>query len=141
MVLHAVAPQRYAPQPIVLVWLHVPVPEQVDGGWWVVPLHDSARPHDVDAGCCWQAPETHRPVLPHGGLGVQFGGSAVRLGTLVHVPAAPLTLHDWQAGQLDVVQQTLSVQLPVAHSFVAPQAAPFAFLATQLPGVVVFPVQ
>jgi hypothetical protein len=91
-------------------------------------------------GCCWQAPETHKPVLPQGPLDAQLGGSAVRLVTLAHVPA-PLTLHDWQAGQLEVVQQTPSVQLPVAHSFVAPQVAPFAFLATQLPGVVVFPVQ
>jgi hypothetical protein len=91
-------------------------------------------------GCCWQAPATHRPVLPQGGLGAQLGGSAVRSGTLAQVPA-PLTLHDWQAGQLEVVQQTPSVQLPAAHSLAAPQAAPFAFLATQLPAVVAFPVQ
>jgi hypothetical protein len=59
---------------------------------------------------------------------------------LAQVPA-PLTLHDWQAVQLDVVQQTPSVQLPLAHWFAAPHAAPLAFLATQLPGVVVLPVQ
>jgi hypothetical protein len=39
------------------------------------------------------------------------------------------------------VQQTPSVQLPLAHSFAPTQVAPFAFLATQLPGVVAFPVQ
>jgi len=39
------------------------------------------------------------------------------------------------------VQQTPSVQLPVAHSLAAAQVAPFAFLATQLPGVVPLLVQ
>ena len=62
------------------------------------------------------------------------------LGTLAQVPLA-LTLHDWQAGQLDVVQQTPSVQLPAAHSVAAPQVAPFDFLGTQLPAVVALPVQ
>ena len=104
-------------------------------------MHDSAWPHETDVGCCWQAPfPLQKPVLPQGGLAVQFGGSAVLLGTLEHVPL-PLRLHDWQMGQLEVVQQTPSVQLPAAHSFAAPHVTPFAFLATQLPGVPVVPVQ
>jgi hypothetical protein len=102
--------------------------------------HDSARPHAVDAETCWQAPAKQRPVLPQTPLGPQFGGSAVLLATLAQVPA-PLTPQDWQAGQLDVVQQTPSVQLPLAHWFVAVQATPGALFATQLPGVVVLPVQ
>ena len=52
-------------------------------------------------------------------------------GTLAHVPLL-LTLHDWQDGQLDVVQQTPSVQLPLMHWLAPPQAVPGAFLGTQL---------
>ena len=94
---------------------------------------------DVDA--CAQAPAPlQNPVLPQGGLAAQFGGSATPFGTLLQVPL-PLRLHDWQAGQLAVLQQTPSTQLPLAHSFPPPQAAPFAFLDAQLPAVVAFPVQ
>jgi hypothetical protein len=132
--------QTYAPHPIVAVWLQVPVPEQNEGGWWVVPVQDSASPHAVEVERCSHAPATHSPVLPQTPFAAQFGGSVVPLGTLAHVPT-PLTLHDWQAAQLAVVQQTPSVQLPLPHSFVVLHAAPFAFLATQLPGVVVLPVQ
>jgi hypothetical protein len=129
------------PQLIVAVWTHVPAPEQFDGGWWVVTLHDSARPQAFDAGCCWQAPDTQTPVLPHSPLlGQRPCGSAELLVTFAQVPL-PLALQDWHVAQLEVVQQTPSVQLPAAHSLAAPQAAPFAFLATQLPAVVVLPVQ
>jgi hypothetical protein len=62
------------------------------------------------------------------------------LATFPQVPF-PLAAHDWQVEQLEVVQQTPSVQLPAAHSLAAPQAAPLAFLATQLPAVLAFPVQ
>ena len=106
-----------------------------------MPLHDSARPHLVDDETCWQAPPPlQKPVLPQTPLGAQFGGSAMPFGTFAQVPA-PLTLHDWQTGQLEVVQQTPSVQLPLAHWFAALQAAPGAFFATQLPAVVALPVQ
>ena len=123
-----------------LVWLQVPAPEQVDGGWYVVPLHDAARPHEVDADRCSHAPATQKPVFPHAPFAAQLGGSAVLLATFAQVPL-PLTLQDWQAAQLEVVQQTPSVQLPAAHSFAAPQVAPFDFLGTQLPAVVALPVQ
>jgi hypothetical protein len=106
-----------------------------------VPLQDSARPQIFDAGCCWQAPDTQRPVLPHSLFAAQRPcGSPVLSWTFAHVPL-PLALHDWQAPQLEVVQQTPSVQFALEHSFAALQAAPFAFLATQLPGVVVLPLQ
>jgi len=129
------------PQLIVAVWLQVPVPEQCDGGWWVVPLHVSARPHAFDAGCCWQAPATQTPVLPHAPLLAQrLCGSAELSATFPQVPL-PLELQDWHVPQLEVVQQTPSVQLPLVHSLAAAQAAPLAFLARQLPAVVVLPVQ
>jgi hypothetical protein len=129
------------PQPTVVAWLQLPVPEQCDGGWWVAPVQDSARPHTFDAGCCWQAPDTQTPVLPHSPLAAQrLCGSAELSPTFAQVPL-PLAPQDWQVPQLEVVQQTPSVQLPLEHSFAAAQAAPFAFLAAQLPAVVVLPVQ
>ena len=133
-------PHWYAPQLMVLAWLHVPPPEQNDGGWNVVPLHEIGAPQIVDTAPCWQAPLTHRPVLPQGALAAQLGGSAVPLATFAHVPA-PLMLHDWQAEQPLVAQQTPSVQKPVPHSLPPAQGAPGTFLATQLPGVVALPVQ
>ena len=60
--------------------------------------------------------------------------------TFEHVPA-PFRLHIWQVGQLPVEQQTPSVQWLLPHWLFAPQAAPFAFLGTQLPGVLALPVQ
>ena len=127
-------PHWYAPQSIVLAWVHVPAPEQNDGGWNVVPVHEMGAPQIVDGSRCSHAPLTHRPVLPHGGLATQLGASGVPLGTLAQVPA-PLTLHDWHAAQLPVVQQTPSTQLPVPHSLLALHAAPGTFLGTQLPGL------
>jgi hypothetical protein len=108
----------------------------------VVPLQETGRPHDFDAGCCWQAPAPlQKPVLPQTPLAAQPPcGSAVLAPTLAHVPA-PLRLHAWQSEQEPVLQQAPSMQFPLAHSFGPPQVAPFAFLATQLPAVVALPVQ
>jgi hypothetical protein len=140
--LHVVVPHLYAPQSRVAAWLQVPVPEQCDGGWYVVLVHASTAPHGAVLGCCWQAPlPLQTPVFPHGGLAAQRPcGSAVLSATFAQVPM-PLMLHAWQAGQLAVVQQTPSVQLPLPHSLLPPQVAPFPFFATQLPGVVVLPLQ
>lgn len=107
----------------------------------MVPLHDSAAPHVVEADACWQPPLTQTPVLPHGGLAAQLPGSVLPLGTFEHVPAAPVPLHDWQAGQEPVVQQTPSVQLLLVHWLPPPHASPNPFFATQLPGADAFPVQ
>lgn len=80
-------------------------------------------------------------MLPHPVLtGQRACGSAELSATLAQVPL-PLALHDWHVPQLEVVQQTPSVQLALTHSWAAAQVAPLAFLATQLPGVVVLPVQ
>jgi hypothetical protein len=122
----------------VLVWLHVPVPEQNDGGWRVAPLHDAAVPHDRVVGCCSHAPLTQKPVLPHPVLAGQRA-SAVLFARFAHVPFP--ALHDWQVPQLAVEQQTPSTQLALTHSFATPQVAPFAFFELQVPAVVVLPVQ
>jgi hypothetical protein len=80
-------------------------------------------------------------VLPQGGLAAQLPGSVVLSGTLAQVPIIPLTLHALHSAQVAVVQQTPSVQLPLPHSLLPPQVAPLPFFATQLPGVVVLPLQ
>ena len=58
----------------------------------------------------------------------------------VQVPGV-VPLQVWQVPQAALPQQTPLTQLPLAHWFAPPQAAPFAFLATQLPAVVALPVQ
>ena len=142
LVLHALlVPHKYAPQSIVLVWLHAPVPEQNEGGWRVEPVHDAAAPHDFEVGCCSHAPFTQKPVLPHPVLAGQPPcGSALLFPTLAHVPL-PLALHDWQVEQVAVVQQTPSVQWALMHWLSAPQLPPFAFFGLQVPAVVLLPVQ
>jgi len=85
--------------------------------------------------------QTQTPVLPHSLVtGQRLCGSAELSATLPQVPL-PLAAHDWQVPQLEVVQQTPSVQLALEHSLAALQAAPFAFLATQVPAAEVLPVQ
>lgn len=114
---------------------------QCDGGWYVVPVQDCAAPHALDAGCCWQAPETQTPVLPHSPpTGQRPFGSAELSATLPQVPL-PLAAQDWQVPQLEVVQQTPSVQLALVHSCAEPHDAPFAFLATHIPAAEVLPLQ
>jgi hypothetical protein len=104
-------------------------------------VHDAARPHDVDVDFFSHAPAPlQNPVLPQTPPVGQSDAWVVPFGTLAQVPL-PLMLHDWHPEQLEVAQQTPSTQLPLAHSFAAPQVAPFAFLATQLPAVVALPVQ
>jgi len=103
------------------------------GSVWVDPVHEpDVHMTEVDANS--QAPPpSQAPVLPHGGLAVQRAcGSALPAPTLPQVPL-PLTLQDWQVGQLGLEQQTPSTQLPVPHSLPAAQLVPGAFLATQLP--------
>jgi hypothetical protein len=57
------------PQLLVLIWLQVPAPEQRDGGWKVVPVHDWASPQEtVLAACVQPLAPLQVPVLPQGGL-------------------------------------------------------------------------
>ena len=60
--------------------------------------------------------------------------------TFEHVPA-PFRLHIWQVGQLLVVQQTPSVQMPVPHWLSLEHPMPPAIFGTQVPGVVVLTLQ
>jgi hypothetical protein len=111
--------------------LQVPVPEQDDGGWNVAPLHDWARPHETDEAACWQPPEPlHRPVLPHTPLAAQLPGSATPLATFAQVPRV-LTLQAWHVEQVEVVQQTPSVQWALAHWLSPAHAPPLPFFAVQ----------
>ena len=107
----------------------------------MVPLHDCARPHETVLAACWQLPfPSQKPVLPQGRLAAQLGESARLTPTFEQVPA-PFRLHDWQAWQLELEQQTASTQLPLVHSLPAPQPVPFPFFEAQVPGAPALPVQ
>jgi hypothetical protein len=102
-----------------------------------VPVHISAVPHETLAAACVQplAP-LQVPVLPHGGLAVHCpAGAVVPAASAVHVPGE-VPLQVWHVPQLGLPQQTPFTQLLLVHSFAAPHAVPFVFLATQLPAVV-----
>jgi hypothetical protein len=102
----------------------------------VNPVHE-AVPQEVELEASLQPPDpSQAPVLPQVAPIVQRAcGSVVPLLTLTQAPPAPQT---WQVGQLVTPQQTPSTQLPVPHSWSAPQLAPELFLGRQLPPV---PVQ
>ncbi len=51
----------------------------------------------------------------------------------VHVPTEPSASHAWHCPPQAALQHTPSTQLALAHWFVAEQACPFAFFATQAP--------
>jgi len=99
--------QTYEPQLDVPAWLHVPLPEQNDAGWNVVPLHDMPSPHDTVVGDCWQPPEPlHAPVLPHGGVAGHCPvGATLPAAMFAHIPRLPEMLHAWHVGQLALPQQ------------------------------------
>jgi hypothetical protein len=118
------------PHEAAAIWLHVQLPEQNEGAWYVVPVHDVARPHDVEAAACVQplAP-LQVPVLPQGGLAVHWPvGAAVPAASGVHVPGV-VPLQVWQVPHAELPQQTPLMQLPLMHWLPAVQAAPFALSA------------
>jgi hypothetical protein len=49
---------------------------------------------------------------------------------MVHAPRLPATSQAWHCPEQAAVQQTPSVQNPLAHSFEPPQPAAIAFFAT-----------
>ena len=136
-------PQTYAPQLCVAGWVHALTPSQCDAGWNVDPEHEAPAPHDALAGVFWQAPAPlQAPVLPHGGAAAHWpAGAGAPDGKFVHVPALPARLQDSHVPHEPALQQTPSVQNSLLHSFAAPQAAPSAFFATQVPAVLPLPVQ
>ena len=80
-------------------------------------------------------------MLPQGRAAAHWPvGAVVPAASGVQVPG-DVPAQVWHVPQLEVVQQTPFVQLALVHSWAAVQVAPFAFLAVQLPGVVVLPVQ
>jgi hypothetical protein len=119
------------PQLLVEVWLQLPAPEQNDGGWYVVPLHDDPRPQLWVVGAWVQAPAPLQvPVLPQGGLAAHCpDGAEVPAGRLVQVPGLPETLQAWQLPQLALPQQTPSMQLPLMHWVPPVQVMPLALSA------------
>ena len=90
---------------------------------------------------CWHplAP-SHLPVLPQGRAAAHWPvGALVPAASGVHVPGD--VVQAWPVPQPRSRSRRHSTQLALVHSWAAVQVAPFAFLAVQLPGVVVLPVQ
>jgi len=101
--------------------------------------HWLPAPHRLPAGqaeAARQAPlPSQRPLdwlVPAGHLATQ-APSAAPAGIAEQVPALPLTLQDWQSGQLPEAQQTPSVHWPETHSPPAAQLCPLLFWARQTP--------
>ena len=114
---------------LVAVWSQPPLPSQCPTGVYVEPLHD-ATPQLVLVGACRQAPlPSQVPMKPHVVLPVQPPwGSTSPEGTGRHVPASPVTAHDWQLPQVGAEQQTPSTQLLLSHSVAALHSCPSRFL-------------
>jgi hypothetical protein len=108
----------------------MPVPLQNDWGWNVIPVHDTARPHDTLAAACVQPLlPLQTPVLPHGGLAAHWpAGAGVPEASGVQVPGV-VPLQVWQVPHITLPQQTLSMQLPLMHWLPAVHAFPFGLSA------------
>src|SRR5215468_2063961 len=114
--LQAPVPQTYGAQLCCEGVAQVPLPEQNAALVSVEPVHDGL-PHWTDVEACWQAPATQTPVLPQVPLAAQAPcGSGWPFVTVVQLPV-PERLQAWQVPQALTVQQTLSVQLPLPHSW------------------------
>jgi hypothetical protein len=110
--------------------LQAPPPLQNDCGWNVVPVHDTAAPHETVVAACSQAlAPLHRPVLPQGGAAVHCPvGAGVPDASGVQVPGV-VPLQVWQVPHVGLPQQTVSMQLPLMHWFAAVHALPLGFSA------------
>jgi hypothetical protein len=117
---HVEATLVQAPEPLHRGVVSAPAPEQV------------AEPHVLVFGGNWQAPAPLH-VPPHVPVPVHSSAGSWPAGMAVHVPIAPARLQAWQTAPQAPLQQTPSLQLPLAHSFVPAQIAPLAFFATQAP--------
>ena len=94
----------------------------------------------LPAGTCVHSPVPSQvPVLPQALAGHWPLGAVVPPAIGLQVPDLPGTLHDWQVPQDGpVMQQTLSTQFPLLHSWPLRQAVLFPLTGWQLPPV---PVQ
>ena len=119
----------------------MPPPEQNDAGWKVAPVHDGVPQNAPGWPCVQPLAPLHVPVLPQGGFAGHWpAGAGVPAGIGVHIPGdVPAQVS--QVPQAALPQQTPLTQAPLSHWFAPPQAAPFAFLATQLPAALALPVQ
>lgn len=104
---------------------------QVAAGWKVevAPAFvQDAATQAVLLGSFWQTPPWQRPVSPQVPAAVHWPSGAGPLGRAVQVPL-PERLQTWQGSQPLLVQQTLSMQLFVPHSWPRVQLPPGPFLA------------
>ena len=89
----------------------------------VVPVGQLEPRQVVPCRYFWQAPlPSHLPLVPHEGAPVSLqipAGSTAFTGTLVQVPSALVSAHDWQAPQQAVLQQIPCAQKPLPHSAAA----------------------
>jgi hypothetical protein len=83
-------------------------------------VHSALAPQTAPFARSAHAPAPLQFVAP----GHSFAGS-VALGTLLHVPMLPDTLHALQTPTHEVLQHTPSMHCMLAHSLFAPHAAPF----------------
>jgi hypothetical protein len=112
-------------------------PLQVPASLRVAVFWQTACEQLVPSEYFWQPPApSQRPFVPHvvapWSLQVPFGSTEPAI-MGEQVPRLPGTLQARHEGQLEVVQQTPSTQLPELHCVLPVHAAPAPFLATQLP--------
>jgi hypothetical protein len=113
--------------------VQLPVPLQAPAGWKVVASRQVKLVHIVPAFTWAQAPPAQKPVLPQGGFAAhRLCGSAWPSATAAHVPGVE-PLQVLQVPQLEVLQQTPSTQLPLAHSWAALHALGGDFFGWQDP--------
>lgn len=122
--------QVYAPQELVPLSTHVPVPLHRSAVDNVLFVQLAAR-QTVEAGYWAQAPAPpHKPLVPQDAApsSEHSSSGSVPAAMFPHVPSAPEPFlaaeHAWQAPPHAVLQHTPSVQLPLAHWAEAVQTVP-----------------
>jgi len=125
----AAGPHLYGAHMAVAVWSQPPLPSQWPTAVYVAPVHD-ATPQLVLVGACRQPPlPSQVPMKPHGVFPMQPPcGSRSPAGTGRHVPARPVTAHDWQLPHVGDEQQTPSTQLLLSQSAATLHSCPSAFM-------------
>jgi hypothetical protein len=130
VVLHAVAPQMNGVHIDVVAAWQVPLPLHVRADVAVATLQLGPT-HWVPVAYRRQPPEPlQKPSVPQvdDPASVHWFSGSLPVGTLVQLPAVPVSAHDWQVPVQLVAQQTFCEQKVVAHSAPVVQAVPFGFL-------------